>query len=104
VGESRSTAGSRGSRVSTQACRAPLARDDYDREGKPEICWASADERTALVNDLFADACRVIIARAGIADPRLVAEVKLLATVAAQDVEDDGAARCGLLPGSLQTG
>ena len=48
-------------------------------------------ERQALVNDLFADACRVIIACAGISDPALVAEVKLLATVAAQDVEDDGA-------------
>ena len=51
-----------------EACRASLARDDYDREGKPEICWASAAERQALVNDLFADACRVIIACAGISD------------------------------------
>lgn len=75
-----------------QACRAGLARDDYDREGKPEICWASAAERQSLVNDLFADACRVIIACAGIADAGLVAEVKLLAVVAAQDVEDDGQA------------
>ena len=55
-----------------------LARDDYDREGKPEICWASAAERRVLVNDLFADACRVIIACGGISDPALVAEVKLL--------------------------
>ncbi len=74
-----------------QACRASLARDDYDQQGKPEICWASEVERQALVNGLFADACRVIIACAGITDPNLVAEVKLLATVAAQDVEDDGA-------------
>ncbi len=74
-----------------EACRASLARDDYDREGKPEICWASEVERRALVNDLFGDACRVIIACAGISDPGLVAEVKLLALVAAQDVEDDGA-------------
>jgi transposase len=74
-----------------RACRSCLARDDYDREGKPEICWASEPERRALVNDLFADACRVIIACGGIGDPGLVAEVKLLATVAAQDVEDDGA-------------
>lgn len=73
-----------------RGCRESLARDDYDREGKPEICWASEVERRALVNDLFADACRVIIACAGVPDPRLVAEVKLLATVAAQDVEDDG--------------
>ena len=74
-----------------RACRESLVRDDYDREGKPEICWASEAERRALVNDLFADACRVIIACGGIADPGLVAEVKLLATVAAQDVEDDDA-------------
>ena len=74
-----------------KACRASLARDDYDREGKPEICWASETERRALVNDLFADACRVIIACGGITDPSLVAEVKLLAAVAAQDVEDDEA-------------
>lgn len=73
------------------ACRSSLTRDDYDRDGKPEICWASAAERQALINDLFADACRVIIACGGISDPGLVAEVKLLAMVAAQDVEDDGA-------------
>ena len=73
------------------ACRSSLARDDYDRPGKPEICWASAPERQGLVNDLFTDACRVIMACADISDPALVAEVKLLATVAAQDVEDDGA-------------
>jgi transposase len=74
-----------------RACRLSLARDDYGREGKPEICWASAEERRGLVNDLFTDACRVIIACGGISDPALVAEVKLLALVAAQDVEDDGA-------------
>jgi hypothetical protein len=74
-----------------EACRASLAREDYDREGKPEICWASGTERRALVNDLFADACRVIIACGGVSDPVLVAEVKLLAMVAAQDIEDDGA-------------
>ena len=74
-----------------RACRRSLARDDYDRAGKPDICWASETERRSLVNDLFADACRVIIACAGISDAGLVAEVKLLAVVAAQDVEDDGA-------------
>jgi hypothetical protein len=76
-----------------QACAESLARDDYDREGKPGICWASASERQGLVNDLFADACRVIMGCAGIGDPGLVAEVKLLAVVAAQDVEDDGGRR-----------
>jgi hypothetical protein len=74
-----------------QACGGSLARDDYDRAGKPDICWVSETERRSLVNDLFADACRVIIACAGISDAGLVAEVKLLAVVAAQDVEDDGA-------------
>jgi transposase len=73
------------------ACRDSLARDDYEREGKPAICWASAAERGALVNELFTDACRVIIACTGLNDAALVAEVKLLALVAAQDVEDDGA-------------
>jgi len=37
------------------------------------------------------DGCRVIIACGGIDDPAVVAEVRLLALVAAQDVEDDGA-------------
>ena len=49
------------------------------------------DVRQTGAGPLFADACRVIIACGGITDPGLVAEVKLLATVAAQDVEDDGA-------------
>lgn len=73
-----------------RACRESLARRDYDRDGKPEICWASEVERRALVNELFADACRVIMGCAGITAAGLVAEVKLLATVAAQDVEEDG--------------
>jgi hypothetical protein len=72
------------------ACRASLARDDYTKEGKPEICWASGDERAELVNDLFTDACRVIIACRGLDDPALAADVELLRIVAAQDVEDDG--------------
>lgn len=72
------------------ACRASLARDDYAKEGKPEICWASADERAGLVNELFTDACRVIIACGGVEDPALAADVELLRIVAAQDVEDDG--------------
>jgi transposase len=73
-----------------RACRVSLARDDYEQEAKPEICWASGEERQALINELFSDACRVIIACGGIDDPRLIAEVKLLGLVAAQDVEDDG--------------
>lgn len=87
-----------------RACRASLARADYDREGKPGICLASAAERQVLINDLFTDACRVIMACADMNDPALVAEVKLLAVVAAQDVEDDGGAGCALLSGWPQTG
>ncbi len=75
-----------------------MARDDYDRDGKPDICWASEEERQELVNDLFADACRAIIACGGISDPALAAEVKLLALVAAQDVEDDGAGGVRIAP------
>jgi hypothetical protein len=71
-------------------CRVSLARDDYAKEGKPEICWASADERAELINDLFTDACRVIIACRGVDDASLAADAELLRTVAAQDVEDDG--------------
>jgi Transposase DDE domain/Transposase domain (DUF772) len=72
------------------ACAESLARNDYDKEGKPEICWASADERAGLVNDLFTDACRVIIACRWVDDPGLAADVELLRVVAGQDIEDDG--------------
>jgi Transposase DDE domain/Transposase domain (DUF772) len=71
-------------------CGESLVRDDYDSEAKPEICWASAEARSTLVNDLFSDACGVIVACGGIDDASLAAEVKLLALVAAQDIEDDG--------------
>jgi hypothetical protein len=54
-----------------QSCRASLAGDDYDRPGKPEICWASEEECRVLINELFNDGCRVIIACAGISDPAL---------------------------------
>jgi Transposase DDE domain/Transposase domain (DUF772) len=72
------------------ACRGSLARSDYAKEGKPEICWASATERAALVNELFADALRVIQACDGMGDVELYAEVELLGVVSAQDIEDDG--------------
>src|SRR5580658_8178116 len=73
------------------ACVAGLARHDYDRAGKPEICWASAAERAALINELFADALKVISACASVEDSELIAEVELLALVSAQDLEDDEA-------------
>jgi hypothetical protein len=41
------------------ACAELLAREDYDQTGKPEICWASAAERAALVNELFSVAQQV---------------------------------------------
>jgi hypothetical protein len=71
------------------ACVGSLARSDYGEAGKPEICWASATERAALVNELFADALRVIQACSGVDEVGLCAEVELLRVVSAQDVEDD---------------
>lgn len=64
-----------------------LARDDYDAAGKPQICWASATERAALVAELFADARAVIAACGGLDDAELAAAAALLAIVAGQDVE-----------------
>ena len=72
------------------ACAGALAREDYDEAGKPQICWASAPERAALVNDLFADAEKVASACSANDDAALAVEVELLKVVSAQDVEDDG--------------
>src|SRR3974390_3223576 len=69
--------------------RAGLGRDDYDRAGKPQICWASASERHKLINELFVDAATVAAACAGIDDAELAAAVALLVTVAGQDLESD---------------
>ena len=69
---------------------ASLVRDDYDVAAKPQICWASAAERATLVNQLFADAGSVVAACSGTDDAELTAAAALLATVAGQDVEDDG--------------
>ncbi|MFP5317587.1 MAG: transposase [Acidimicrobiia bacterium] len=70
--------------------RSRLARDDYGAAGKPQICWASAAERAALVAELFTDARLVVEACAGLDDAELVAAAALLATVAGQDVDDGG--------------
>lgn len=70
--------------------RARLRRDDYDAAGKPQICWGSAGERAALVAELFADAQAVIAACVGLDDAELVAAAALLATVAGQDIDDEG--------------
>ena len=72
------------------ACAGALARQDYDEAGKPQICWASATERAALVNDLFADALKVAQDCGSVDDAALAVEVELLRVVSAQDVEDDG--------------
>ena len=70
-----------------------LARDDYEAVGKPQICWASPEERAALIAQLFSDAATVIGACEGLDDADLVAAAALLATVAGQDIEvdEDGA-------------
>ncbi len=70
-----------------EQARSALARDDYDGPGKPQICWASAPERAALVAQLFGDAQLVIAACSGLTDSELVAAAALLATVAGQDIE-----------------
>jgi transposase len=67
--------------------RRRLARDDYDAAGKPQICWASATERAALIAELFADAQAVIAACVGLDDAELAAAAALLAIVAGQDIE-----------------
>jgi transposase len=67
--------------------RSGLARDDYEASSKPQICWASAAERAALVAELFGDAQAVLTACARLDDPELVAAAALLATVAGQDIE-----------------
>jgi transposase len=66
-----------------------LGRDDYERPSKPQICWASAVERSRLVNQLFIDAATVVAACAGLDDAELAAAVALLVTVAGQDLESD---------------
>ncbi len=73
-----------------------LVRDDYDKAGKPQICWASATERAVLLNELFVDAATVISACAGLDDAELLAAMAMLVTVAGQDLEsdtDDGGVR-----------
>ncbi|HET9891395.1 MAG TPA: IS1182 family transposase [Mycobacterium sp.] len=77
-------------RSAATTCTGLLQRNDYDKDGKPEICWASAVERAALINELFADALQVIEACSGWNDEALRVEVELLAVVSAQDIEDDG--------------
>jgi hypothetical protein len=72
------------------ACAGALARSDYDEAGKPQICWGSAIERAALLNELFADAGKLADACSANDDDALAGEVALLKVVSAQDVQDDG--------------
>jgi transposase len=85
-----------------RSATAALMRDDYEAAGKPQICWASAEERAALVAQLFCDAATVIAACEGFDDADVVAAAALLATVAGQDVDlaEDGTAhiRHGVAP------
>jgi transposase len=73
----------------SDAARRALVRDDYDRPGKPQICWDSPSERATLVNELFVDAATVAAACAGLDDADLAAALALLVTVAGQDLESD---------------
>lgn len=73
-----------------EAARSRLRRDDYDAPGKPQICWSSALERAALVVELFGDAQIVIAACSGLDDAELIAAAALLATVAGQDIDEEG--------------
>ncbi|HTW07110.1 MAG TPA: IS1182 family transposase [Acidimicrobiales bacterium] len=73
------------------ACAGLLVRHDYDETGKPEICWASAEERAALVNELFSDAQKVVQFCRPEVDTAFAGEAELLRVVSAQDVEDDDA-------------
>jgi transposase len=87
--------------ATAEEVQARLARDDYDAAGKPQICWASAPERAALVAELFGDAQAVLDACGGLDDAELDAAAALLATVAGQDIDDEGdgpAIRQGVAP------
>ena len=64
-----------------------LSRDDYDRQGKPQIMWADPCARAALVAELFGDAETVIGFCARFGDPGLAGAVELLRVVAGQDIE-----------------
>jgi hypothetical protein len=67
-----------------------LRRNDYHAAGKPQILWSSPTARAELINELFADATKIIAGCAGIDDEVLAQHVDLLRIVTAQDVEDDG--------------
>lgn len=74
--------------------RRRLARDDYDRQGKPQILWADPAARQQLLGELFRDAALVVEACAGRDDAELERARLLLATVSGQDLvaepADDG--------------
>jgi hypothetical protein len=73
---------------------AVLSRDDYGREGKPQIMWSDPKARAGLVGELFGDAETVIEFCGRFDDKELDAAVGLLGVVAGQDIEivedDDG--------------
>jgi transposase len=64
-----------------------LARNDYEREGKPQIMWSSAVARAELVAELFGDAMLIIETCEKVDDVELANRVKLLRVVAGQDIE-----------------
>ncbi len=70
--------------------RACLAATTTTPPASPQICYASAAERAAVVAELFPDAQLVIEACAGLDEAELVAAAARLATVAGQDIGDEG--------------
>lgn len=71
-----------------------LARDDYGREGKPQIMWSDPAARAGLVAELFGDAQIVIEFCGQFDNEELAGAVELLRIVSGQDIEivedDDG--------------
>ncbi len=75
-----------------QAMEAALRRQDYDRPGKPPIDWDDEAARMELVDELVSDALAALGALEGRElAPEVAQAAELLATVAGQDVERDGA-------------
>lgn len=66
-----------------------LLRDDYQREGKPQILWSDPTARAGLLGELFADAQTAVESCQQIGDAELESACRLLATVAGQDLEPD---------------
>src|SRR5665213_1894275 len=69
--------------------RRSLTRSDYDEVAKPQINWSEEQERRELLQQIFADATKIIEHATPLEDPALTEAVALLRVVAGQDVEED---------------